>query len=95
MPRPLALLGTLAATAVLALGLTAPAQAATGELHVNGVVFSEPSGCIPAAGPKLIRNNTDNPVLVTNGPWCTGLPLAVVAPGETFYAPEGNALFVR
>ncbi|MET2714350.1 hypothetical protein ABXV03_01240 [Streptomyces harbinensis] len=82
MARILSVLGTLAATGALALGVSTPALAAHGQLIVPGQVFDNPSGCVAGPiWPQIVTNNTNEYAIIYDGPNCTGRVLEVVPPG--------------
>ncbi|MEV6955675.1 hypothetical protein [Streptomyces sp. NPDC051183] len=87
-------LGTLAAAITLALSLGGSAHASSGELVINDRAIGEPYGCVFHNGPAVVTNHTDNPVLVTSGPWCSGLVIGAIHPGRTVFAPFRSNLYV-
>ncbi|WP_327305935.1 hypothetical protein OG730_22590 [Streptomyces sp. NBC_01298] len=94
MRRPTTTLGTLAAAAVLTLGLGGSAHASTGELVINGQPIHDPTGCVLHNGPAAVTNHTDSPVFITSGRWCTGAVIGVIHAGETRFAPFAANILV-
>ncbi|GAA1389713.1 hypothetical protein GCM10009639_17680 [Kitasatospora putterlickiae] len=97
MRRLATVLGTLAAAGTMAIALPTTALAADGQLLISpNVVIENPSGCYDApVFPLILRNNTDEYVLVYDGPHCTGHVLAVVPPGGHTTQEFGSSVFVR
>ncbi|MFD5111774.1 hypothetical protein ACFWNG_05570 [Streptomyces sp. NPDC058391] len=87
MRRLATTLGILGATLTLAVALPASAQAATGDLSLNGEHFTNPSGCLKIADNgnpiAVIRNYTDAGVIAFSGEDCTGSIVKLVNPGAT------------
>ncbi|MFD8481575.1 hypothetical protein [Kitasatospora sp. NPDC059673] len=89
--------------AASALGLAAPAPAATRSANGQVVVFStelqpldiytNPSGCqqLPATA-HVLNNQTDGPVQVYGNPLCLG-PSVTVKPGHGTHVPGGAGSF--
>lgn len=78
-----AITGVLAAAAIFA---AAPAaQAAVGDLVVDGSTYSNPSGCL-FLGPDAVRdiaNNTDSVVTLFRDAQCVGDSTGVLAAGQS------------
>ena len=99
MRRITAPLGAVVAAGVLALGLTAPAHAANGDIRGDGWHITNPSGCYNVPGhPSEVRNNTDENVLVYEHADCVGRVIEVITPGGVsapgVAATHGRSLYV-
>ncbi|MBD0692959.1 hypothetical protein [Streptomyces sp. CBMA123] len=78
------ILGVVLPVATGMLALSAPAQAATGLLVVNGVPHDNPQrGCYPVTSPVSLQNHTGSPVLVHAAANCQGPVTAEVDPGQS------------
>lgn len=88
-------LGTLAATAMLALAVPGSACAAEGVLVVNGAAYENPSGCYAIDWfPSSVTNHTDAIAEVHSGPDCTGSVEWLVYPGETYHTETAQSVFI-
>ncbi|MEV7418756.1 hypothetical protein [Streptomyces sp. NPDC089919] len=87
MRRFISTLGSLAAAAVLVIGLGGSAHASSGsdELHLNGYTFHEPHGCYTFGNFSRVTNHTDNPAVVFAYPYCFGPQLGIIPPGDTAF----------
>jgi hypothetical protein len=74
-------LGVVAAAGFLVLGGSQTAQAATGDLVINGQHYQNPSGCYPVSGSASIQNNTDARVTLHPDPACSGPENGWISPG--------------
>ncbi|MER5730904.1 hypothetical protein ABT084_21715 [Streptomyces sp. NPDC002138] len=98
-------LGTLAAAATLAIALGGSAQAQAqvraqaregeGPVVINGRAVFGYHGCLRHRGLAKIENHSDNPVIVTRGPFCQfGSPVAVIPPGHYGFVPPSSSILV-
>lgn len=81
--RKIAIISAIAAVTLLS--GTGSAGAATGTLTINGVVYTDPSGClIISDGPPVnITNDTDQPVTVYIREGCNELVSGAVGTGQS------------
>ncbi|MYW18899.1 hypothetical protein GT039_25805 [Streptomyces sp. SID2955] len=85
-------LGVLGGSALLTLGLTRSADAAVGNLDLNGRVITDParSSCHTSSPLNLIVHNyTNSPVAVFDQPECAGTVLGLVLPVSNGFFPRG------
>ncbi|GGX33700.1 hypothetical protein [Streptomyces noursei] len=92
-------LGVLGGSVLLTLGLTRPANAATGWIHVNGYGIHNPSTglCINPqfpTGHTSVANGTDSMALVYNCPGCCGPVVSILPPLTSDVAENGFGVFV-
>ncbi|KZM72977.1 hypothetical protein AWN90_29995 [Nocardia terpenica] len=82
------------AFAVLAAG---PAQAATGEVSINGKVYQNPTGCIDTGNSfqTIVGNTTDKVVEVHAGRNCAGPVVGRVDPAGLTMVPNGSLLILE
>ncbi|MBZ6475689.1 hypothetical protein [Streptomyces griseocarneus] len=85
-------LGAMAATLALSFAIPGSASAASGQLVLNGRVFTNPSGCYRNLNaPLAVQNRTTTTAFVHSTPDCTG-PARTVAPGQTFADSAGRSV---
>ncbi|MFH9347598.1 hypothetical protein [Kitasatospora sp. NPDC017646] len=78
------IIGAVMLAAAGTFALTAPAEAATGLLVVNGVPHQNPQrGCYPTSSPVTVHNRTNTVVLVHAAANCQGPVTAEVEPGRS------------
>jgi hypothetical protein len=88
-------LGTAGAALALALSVPSSAFAANGVLAINGVEYSDPSGCYSVDWfPSSVTNDTDAIAEVHSGPDCTGQVEWLVYPGETYHTETAQSVFI-
>ncbi|MDJ1137250.1 hypothetical protein [Streptomyces iconiensis] len=86
--RVTAAFSALAAAGVLILAGPQSAQAATGELVINGQRYQNPSGCYPVPGQASIENHTDARITLYMDAGCAGsLAGTINAGGGATLAP--------
>ncbi|MCC3770939.1 hypothetical protein [Streptomyces sp. UNOC14_S4] len=91
LPR---LLCALAVTAVLSPTVPGPAYAASGQLVLNGRVFTDPSGCYRNLNaPLSVQNRTRTVAFVHTTPDCTG-PAQMVPAGQSMSAATGHSVHI-
>ncbi|MEU2128423.1 hypothetical protein [Streptomyces sp. NPDC018352] len=96
MRRVLTAFGTLAAAAMLSVSVTQSASAAQGDLVVNGMVYSDPSGCYPSnRWPLTVENYTNDLAVIFQSADCTGPILGIVRPGSSEVSEFGGSVFIR
>ncbi len=85
--------GALAAAAVLSLTVPGSASAASGQLVLNGRVFTDPpSGCYRNLNaPLSVQNRTRTVAYVHTTQDCTG-PAQSVPPNSTYAASSGHSV---
>ncbi|WP_181786325.1 hypothetical protein [Streptomyces phytophilus] len=94
--RVATVLGTLASTGALALGLAGSAAAAQGTLVLDGRQYQNPSGCYDSTRwPLRVANNTDQSVVIYNGKDCGGRVVDVVRPGGQSVSEFGGSVYVH
>ncbi|MBH1932975.1 hypothetical protein I5Q34_01485 [Streptomyces sp. AV19] len=85
-------LGALVTAAVLCLTAPGSTFASSGELVLNGRVFTNPSGCFRNLNaPLSVQNRTRTMVFVHSSPDCTG-PAQSIPAGGTFAASSGHSV---
>ncbi len=85
-------LGVLGGSALLTLGLTQSANAAVGNLHLNGRVITDPARWSCHTGSPLnltVHNYTNSPVAVFDQPECAGNVIGMVGPVRNGFFPRG------
>ncbi len=88
-------LGTFAASALLAVAVPTSAHAAEGVLIINGSTHENPSGCFPVDSfPSSVTNHTDALAEIHTGPGCGGPVEWLVYPGETYYSETAQSVFI-
>ncbi|MFF8097923.1 hypothetical protein [Streptomyces sp. NPDC016675] len=88
-------LGTFAASALLAVAVPTSAHAAEGVLIVNGSAYENPSGCFQVDSfPSSVTNHTDAIAEIHAGPGCGGPVEWLVYPGETYYTETAQSVFI-
>ncbi|MFD7031741.1 hypothetical protein ACFWAR_27320 [Streptomyces sp. NPDC059917] len=96
-------LGTLAAAATLVLSLGGSAHAQVqaqahegeGPVVINGQALLGYHGCLRHSGIARIENHSDNPVVITRGPFChLGYPVGVIPPGHYALVPPASSILV-
>jgi hypothetical protein len=83
MRRIATALGTLAASAMLAVTVPSSAQASIGAVLVNDQPYVNPSGCYRVdAFPPHIVNLTNETVFTFADEYCTGEVVEIIRPGQ-------------
>lgn len=96
MRRVLTAFGTLAVAAMLSVSVTQSASAAQGDLVVNGMVYSDPSGCYSSnRWPLTVENYTNDLAVIFQSADCTGPILGIVRPGSAEVSEFGGSVFIR
>jgi hypothetical protein len=93
MRRVTTLLGTLAAAALLAVAVPTSAQAANGDLIIDGQSHPDPSGCFDLQDSQ-VDNHTDQPAVVYQGGNCEGDVVEVIQPGQSSWIDWGSSLHI-
>ncbi|MCQ4211347.1 hypothetical protein [Streptomyces longispororuber] len=87
--------GTLAASALVAVSVSTSAFAAEGVLVINGAEYADPSGCYSVDWfPTSVTNQTDAIAEVHSGPGCSGSVEWLVYPGETYHTETAQSVFI-
>ncbi|MET3988272.1 hypothetical protein [Streptomyces sp. PvR034] len=103
MRRPSTTLGTLAAAATLVLSLGGSAHAQVqaqahhgeGPVVINGQAVFGYHGCLRHGGIARVENHSDNPIVITRGPFCHfGHPVGVIPPGHYALVPPSSSILV-
>ncbi|RLV10199.1 hypothetical protein CTZ27_02935 [Streptomyces griseocarneus] len=91
LPR---LLCALAAAALLSTTAPGPVYAASGQLVLNGRVFTDPSGCYRNLNaPLSVQNHTRTVAFVHTTQDCTG-PAQTVPAGQSVSAASGRSVHI-
>lgn len=85
-------LGALAAAIALCVALPGPVHAASGQLVLNGRVFTDPAGCFRELNaPLSVQNRTRTVAYVFATRDCTG-PAQTVPAGQTLASTGGHSV---
>ena len=95
MPSIARALGVIGVGAMLALGTTQSASAATGQLIIDGTTYNNPSGCYMVGTlPAQVQNHTNSIAYIYSTTNCTGFVIQVVSPGASTVDQFGYSVYV-